>query len=56
MRFLKKRVAVTGAASGIGAAIAEGFATEGASVAFLDLNDSAYLTGQSINVSGGTVM
>ena len=45
MRFLKKRVAVTGAASGIGAAIAKGFAAEGASVAFLASNDSAYLAG-----------
>ena len=38
MRFQGKRVAVTGAASGIGAAIAEGFAKEGACVAFLDLS------------------
>lgn len=38
MRFEGKRVAVTGAASGIGAAVAEGFAKEGANVAFLDLD------------------
>ena len=38
MRFLGKRVAVTGAASGIGAAIAQGFAEEGAKVALLDLD------------------
>ncbi len=40
MRFQGKRVAVTGAASGIGAAIAEGFAAEGASVALLDFNEA----------------
>ena len=38
MRFTGKKVAVTGASSGIGAAIAEGFAKEGADVAFLDLD------------------
>ena len=38
MRFEGKRVAVTGAANGIGAAVAEGFAREGACVAFLDLD------------------
>ena len=39
MRFEGKRVVVTGAASGIGEAIAMGFAKEGANVAFLDLNE-----------------
>ena len=39
MRFEGKRVAVTGAASGIGAAVAEGFAQDGAKVAFLDFNE-----------------
>lgn len=38
MRFVGKKVAVTGASSGIGAAIAESFAQEGADVAFLDLD------------------
>ena len=38
MRFEGKKVVVTGAASGIGEAIALGFAKEGASVAFMDLN------------------
>lgn len=41
MRFSEKTVAVTGAASGIGAAIANAFAREGARVAYLDLNLAA---------------
>ena len=39
MKFEKKTVVVTGAASGIGAAIGEGFAREGADVVFLDINE-----------------
>ena len=39
MNFKDKTVCVTGAASGIGAAIAEGFASEGANVALLDINE-----------------
>ena len=38
MRFKDKTVAVTGAASGIGKAIAMGFAAEGADVIFMELN------------------
>ena len=38
MRFAGKRVAVTGAASGIGEAVATAFAREGAHVAFMDIN------------------
>lgn len=38
MRFKNKKVVVTGAASGIGEAIAMGFAKEGADVAFMDIN------------------
>jgi sorbitol-6-phosphate 2-dehydrogenase len=38
MRFKGKTVAVTGAASGIGKAIAMGFAKEGADVVFMDIN------------------
>ena len=38
MRFEGKKVVVTGAASGIGEAIAMGFGKEGADVAFMDIN------------------
>ncbi|MBV8839981.1 MAG: SDR family oxidoreductase [Alphaproteobacteria bacterium] len=46
--------AVTGAASGIGQAIARGFAREGARVIVLDLNDDgAAATAKEINAAGG---
>lgn len=38
MKFKGKKVAVSGAASGIGEAVAMGFAKEGAAVAFMDIN------------------
>ena len=47
--------AVTGAGSGIGRAIALGFAHEGAGVAALDINgESAAQTAASIRAAGGT--
>lgn len=40
MKFRNKKVAVTGAASGIGGAIAKAFARQGADVAFMDVNQA----------------
>jgi NAD(P)-dependent dehydrogenase (short-subunit alcohol dehydrogenase family) len=46
--------AITGAGSGIGRAIAEGYAREGAQVAVLDVNgDSAAVTAKQIRDAGG---
>ena len=47
---------VTGAGSGIGAAIAALFAGQGARVAILDLNDSADVTAAAIASAGGEVL
>jgi NAD(P)-dependent dehydrogenase (short-subunit alcohol dehydrogenase family) len=54
---LNERVAiVTGAASGIGRAIAERYAAEGAKVAIADLNlDAANATAAEIRAAGGAV-
>jgi|TARA_B100000768_G_scaffold152779_1_gene148636 3-oxoacyl-[acyl-carrier protein] reductase len=40
LRITEKRTVITGAAQGIGAAIAKGFAEEGASLLLIDMNDS----------------
>src|SRR5436190_1157480 len=54
MRFKDKVAVVTGAASGIGAATARRFASEGASVACLDVNaDGLAKVVEEINGSGG---
>src|SRR5262245_28244942 len=54
--LLEQRIAVvTGAASGIGRAIALGYAREGAQVAVLDVNgDGAAATAKAIAQAGGT--
>lgn len=54
MRFANKSVLVTGAASGIGAASAQRFAQEGASVLLCDINEKglAHIIGQ-IRAAGG---
>ncbi|MEJ5377912.1 MAG: SDR family NAD(P)-dependent oxidoreductase [bacterium] len=52
MRFLEKVVIVTGAARGIGRAIAEGFLAEGAKVALADL-DRAFLEKTVEQLGGG---
>lgn len=56
MDLLKNKLAlVTGAGGGLGTAIAEGFAREGASVVVADLDlDRARTTAQSIQAAGGT--
>src|ERR1700739_2512325 len=55
MPLLQNHIAVvTGAASGIGRAIAQGYAREGAQVALLDLNETAAAeAAQEIRRAGG---
>lgn len=53
MRFEDKRVAVTGAASGIGAAVAAAFAGEGARVAFLDIDEAGAAENAKSAAQGG---
>lgn len=55
MRLSGKRAVITGAASGIGEAVAEGFAREGAAVMCLDLNaPGAEVVAARIRSSGAT--
>ncbi|UOQ45762.1 SDR family oxidoreductase [Halobacillus salinarum] len=55
MRLQNKTAVVTGAASGMGKAIAELFAREGANVILADLNlDGAEQTANAITANGGT--
>jgi NAD(P)-dependent dehydrogenase (short-subunit alcohol dehydrogenase family) len=55
-RFLDKAVVVTGAAQGLGRAVAEGFAAEGAGVVLLDVEADALDSAlQSIRRTGGRV-
>ena len=53
MKLTNKIAIITGAASGIGKAIAERFLSEGANVAIADLNlDAANATAQELNAKG----
>ena len=53
MKLTNKTAIITGAASGIGKAIAERFASEGANVAIADLNlDAAHATAQELSAKG----
>ena len=53
-RFVGKSAIVTGAGSGIGRAVAQRLAAEGATVTCMDLNDSVHATVASIVAEGGT--
>jgi NAD(P)-dependent dehydrogenase (short-subunit alcohol dehydrogenase family) len=52
-RFDTKSVVITGAASGIGRAVAQAFAAEGAKVALLDANPEIHEVCSSIQAAGG---
>ena len=57
MRLKDKVALITGAASGIGKAIALEYAKEGAKIVIADLNlDAAGAAAQEISDSGGTAM
>lgn len=57
MRLEGKVAIVTGAASGMGKAIAEGYAKEGAKVVVSDLNlDGAQTVADGIQANGGTAI
>ena len=56
MDFTGKTVVVTGAASGLGASVAEAFAKAGANLAIIDLNEAGILAKQEeLSGTGGTV-
>ncbi len=57
LRLSSKTAIITGAASGIGRAIAEAYAQAGASVAIADLNEAgADVVAEAINAAGGKAM
>jgi NAD(P)-dependent dehydrogenase (short-subunit alcohol dehydrogenase family) len=55
-RFRGKRIIVTGAASGIGAAAARAFAAEGAKVLVVDLQDKGEAVAAHIRTAGGEAL